>query len=214
MTEAAASDGKWCILRTTGGRTLPVAASLAGAGFDVWTPVEITRRRVRKGPTHVMVERSAPIAPTFVFGRAAHLMDFARIVAAPTSPHPPFSVFHWDGRVPLVADSALAVLRATEAEAMAAIEAAREEVARQRKQEERIAAMRTEQQRRRALRAVRREFQRDALVKVSDVPALAGLTGRVIDSNGTTALVAFGGSLVMTIEAWQLSPDLLVTDAH
>jgi len=213
-TNISTHRDSWCILRTSGGRTLLLAASLAGEGFDVWTPVAITRQRVRKGPTHVVVERTAPIAPTFVFGRASLLPDFARIRSAPVSRHPPFSIFHWDNRVPLVPESSLAVLRATEAEAMVAIERAREDVARAERQRERASTMRTEHQRRKALRAERREFQHGALVSVAGAPALAGLSGKVIESNGTSALVAFGGSLVMTIEAWQLSPFELVTGHH
>lgn len=40
-----ATDG-WCILTTTPGQTLNLAASLNDAGFSVWTPVEVRERRV------------------------------------------------------------------------------------------------------------------------------------------------------------------------
>lgn len=197
---------KWCILRTSGGRTLPLARSLGEAGFGVWTPVETTRQRVRKGPTTVEVERTLPIAPTFVFGKADQLADFAAILFRPFHRHPSFSIFQWGGRVPLVGSASLTGLRLREAEAAAAIEAAREEIRREELQKERVALLRTEQQRRKALRTQRRDFERGARVAVSDMPAFAGMHGTVIESLGTSAIVAFEGAHVWKIEAWQLMP--------
>lgn len=37
------------------------------------------------------------------------------------------------------------------------------------------------------------------------MPAFAGMMGVIEQSNGRSAVVSFGGSLVMTIEAWRLS---------
>ena len=108
----APSPTQWCILRMSGGSTLPVAQSLAEAGFDVWTPVEV--QQSRKPRSKVKVERRVPIMPTYVFARAARLADLIAIAKAPTSPHPQFSVFHYAGRIPLIADRSLEPLRAAE----------------------------------------------------------------------------------------------------
>jgi hypothetical protein len=197
---------RWCILTTSGGRTIPLAESLASAGFDVWTPTEVIRRKVRRGHSTVTVEKAAPIAPTLVFGKEEHLSDFARIVHQPFHRHPGFSIFQWCGKAPIIGDASLLGLRLREAEAQAAIEAVREGIARRERQMERASQMRTEQQRRKALRSERREFEKGARVVVPSEASMTGLTGTVIESNGTSALVAFGGSLVMTIEAWQILP--------
>lgn len=208
MTDVA----KWCILRTSAGRTIPLAKSLADAGFVVWTPIVITRQQVRRGPVFVPVERSAPIAPTFVFGDADRLADFAAARVQPFSPHPDFSIFQWGNRVPIVGEAAIAGLRAEEAAALAAIEAVRVEVDREQKRRERAEAMRTERQRRKALRAERRALAPGLEVAVRDMPALAGLAGTVVESkrDGASAMVAFGGALVMEIEAWQLIPQVVL----
>lgn len=203
---------KWCVLRTGAARTLALAKSLADAGLEVWTPVAITRRQVRRGLRYISVERSAPIAPTFVFGAAHRLADFAAIRAEPLSPHPDFSIFQWGNRIPIVGERAIAGLRDAEAVALAAIEAVREDVDREQKRRERAEALRTERQRRKALRAERRALEPGLEVVVRDMPALAGLTGTVVQSarSGASALVAFGGSLVMEIEAWQLIPQAVL----
>jgi hypothetical protein len=100
------------MLRTSPGRTLSLAKSLADAGLDVWTPSEIqSRRRPRSKATF---EIQAPIMPTFVFARAAIIPDLLRILALPISPHPAFSVFRHLGRIPLLHDSEILNLRAVE----------------------------------------------------------------------------------------------------
>lgn len=102
----------WCILRTSGGRTLKLAASLAAAGLDVWTPVQTLSKR--RGRDRERVEFDAPIMPTFVFARAEQVPELARLAALPVSDHPGFSVFRHMGRVPLIADREIAGARAIE----------------------------------------------------------------------------------------------------
>lgn len=103
---------RWCILRTSGGRTLPLAKSLASAGFDVWTPVQtLTKRR---GRVRERIAYDAPIMPTFVFARADQLPDLARIASQPFSSHPDFSIFRHLGRVPLISDTEVAEARRVE----------------------------------------------------------------------------------------------------
>lgn len=107
-----AAGDRWCILRTTGARTIPLARSLTEAGFKVWTPTHMTSRR--RSRSKVVVEREMPIAPTFVFAKACHIGELSRVRLLPVSPHPGFSVFSHGGRVPLVSDAEISGLRAAE----------------------------------------------------------------------------------------------------
>lgn len=102
----------WCILRTSGARTLPLAASLRSAGFDVWTPVQTSTKR--RGSSRVRVECEAPVMPTFVFARATDLARLAEVASSRTSMHPAFSIFRYLGRVPLIADAEMAGARKVE----------------------------------------------------------------------------------------------------
>ncbi|WP_271300653.1 transcription termination/antitermination protein NusG [Sphingomonas sp. CV7422] len=110
--DASGNRIRWCILRTSGGRTLPLAKSLASAGFDVWTPVQtLTKRR---GRARERIAYDAPIMPTFVFARADQLPSLARIASQPFSSHPSFSIFRHLGRVPLISDGEVAEARRVE----------------------------------------------------------------------------------------------------
>ncbi|MET3826551.1 transcription antitermination factor NusG [Sphingomonas sp. PvP055] len=105
-------DTDWCILRTSGGRTLNLARSLAEAGFDVWTPQETLSRRVPRKKT--VVDREVAILPTFVFARAVHIPELAAALALPVNPHPSFSIFRYLGDIPLLADREIKNLRDVE----------------------------------------------------------------------------------------------------
>ncbi len=215
--------GRWCILRTSGPRTLAVAASLVAAGVEAWTPKR-TFKRVKPGKLRdehgrrFTVEVDAAILPTFVFAREHHLRTLVALWKDPTSALPPFSVFQYGGRFPLVSDMDVAGLRDAEREAAEALEAQRNAETREEAERIRIAALRTAQarmkaqrmaeaERRKALRAERRDFAQGQSVVVDDTPALTGVTGVVVSSDGRTALVDFGGSLTMKIEAWRLAHD-------
>lgn len=111
-------DGlKWCILRTAGPRTLPVAESLSEAGFEVWTPVETRRHQLRAGKSGT-ITTTLPIMPTFVFARNRHQNELAAITRLPVSPHPRFSLFQYLDRVVTVRDSELERLRDAERRAV------------------------------------------------------------------------------------------------
>lgn len=105
-------DTDWCILRTSAGRTLNLARSLAEAGFDVWTPRETQSRRLPRKKT--IAEREVAILPTFVFARAVHIPDLAAALALPVNPHPSFSIFRYLGDIPLLADREMRSLREVE----------------------------------------------------------------------------------------------------
>lgn len=105
-------DFRWCILRTAGPRTMPLAKSLNEAGIDAWTPVEVRKRR--RARSKAVVEFDVPMLPTFVFARADRVIDLARTRLDPRSPHPAFSIFQNSGRVALVSDAEMERLRTAE----------------------------------------------------------------------------------------------------
>jgi transcription antitermination factor NusG len=99
----------WCILRTSGPRTLMLAASLQGAGVQAWTPTEHRKRRVPRGKAveHQMVA----MTPTYVFVRECHLPDLRRLEKQHGSPHPSFSIFRYYGATVFVRHGSLHGLR-------------------------------------------------------------------------------------------------------
>ena len=171
--------GAWCILRTAGPRTLPLAASLATTGLDVWTPVRMERRAGRGKQRKVEVERTLSITPTFVFARAEHVAELMRIRALPVSPHPAFSIFHYRDRIPLVADASLAPLHAEE-----------------------------DRHRLAHLKKTRRKVDAGSAVRLAEGP-FAGMTGIVEGSSGKEALVNFGGGFVVSIASYLLGTDVV-----
>lgn len=214
---------RWCILRTSGSRTLALADSLTKAGMEAWTPRR-TFKRVKAGvkpqangqrPT---VEIDAPILPTFVFAREADLSALASAAIAEISPHPAFSIFRHGGRHPIIGHASIAGLQQAEHDAAVSIQAQRDAETREAADKIRIGALRNEQARLRAMRAAeadrrkaqrneRRDFDPGQQVTVEEMPALTGMTGVVESSDGRSAVVVFGGALTMTIEAWRLAYD-------
>lgn len=209
--ERSKEGGSWCILRTSGPRTLPLVRSLRDVGIAAWTPTGVTKRSAGRG--RKPAERQYPIAPTFVFAPAGDVVQLAYAAVDPLSRHPPFSLFRQANRVPLIGEIELDGYRDAEADAAAELAKVRESEDRERRRIERAAQQRTASARRKALRSVTREFKPGTRVEVVDYPAMAGMRGEVIRGKGTSALVSFGGSLVMTIEAWQLLPDDIATSS-
>ncbi len=202
-------DTDWCILRTSGGRTLNLARSLAEAGFDVWTPIRTIKRPHGKPDQkgrRSTVEIDMPILPTFVFARAGGLSALAHTAGDPVHQHPPFSIFLHAGRIPLIGAASVAGLQEEERFAAEQITALRDAETREEQRRIRGAALKTKREREKALRAERHDFAIGAEVSVADQQSLAGMTGVITSSDGRSAVVAFGGSLTMTIEAWRLSP--------
>lgn len=174
-TRARASD--WCILRTSGPRTLGLAASLASAGFEVWTPRRVERRRLPRGRKgHKEVE--AAIMPTFVFARASQLTELQAIRADPSNPHPAFSLFKHLGRIPLIAEREVAALRAEEEKARLAV-----------------------------LKRQRHTFAPGTRVHVPEGSFAGLSGDVVDGGNGKFALVCFGGSFQVQIATFLLRTD-------
>ncbi|WP_029623282.1 hypothetical protein [Sphingomonas elodea] len=216
MSGTTGTAGTWCILRTSGGRTVPLARSLTAAGFEVWTPVRTIRRpapgqgrRLVMGQRRKLIDVDLAILPGFVFARADQLHDLVRAAGAELSPHPAFSVFHQAGRVPLVRDASITGLRAAEDGARELRRAELEAETREEARRARAERMRTESNRRKALRRVSKDLPSRTEVMVEGMQAFDGLVGIVVEGRGSTAIVEFGGSLRIEIEAWQLTPTLL-----
>lgn len=74
--------GSWCILRCSNGKTLELAASLADAGFEAWSPAETISRRARSGTKREEIRR--PLIASFVFARADRLDDLLALSHSPT----------------------------------------------------------------------------------------------------------------------------------
>ena len=112
MTDVAPETaGKWCILRTSGPRTLKLAQSLAAAGFEVWTPVRTIRQTGRGRKRKEVVLKEVPLAPCLIFARAVHGLDLLRLRREPASR---FDLLRDENGVALVRDAALNGLRAAE----------------------------------------------------------------------------------------------------
>lgn len=106
----------WIMLRTKPSCTLSLTNSLAAAGFDVWTPMEVQQRRVPR--SKAKRERRVPIMPTWIFARAHHLDDLRRLAERAIKDHAEFSIFRWHSRVPAIDDVALEALRSAELRAV------------------------------------------------------------------------------------------------
>lgn len=104
----------WCILRTKGRLTLPLATALERAGFDVWAPVKMVDCRISRANTkREKQEVPAPLLPTCVFARSRHVPQLLNLAADPTKAQPDFSVFRQPSvpGIPLIADRTLDGLR-------------------------------------------------------------------------------------------------------
>jgi hypothetical protein len=90
-----AAAGQWCILRTSGRLTLPLAESLTGDGYEVWTPVDTRRVRVPRMNARRVVKH------------LADLLELERI-------RPGFRVMFYNGEPAKAPDHELEPLRQAE----------------------------------------------------------------------------------------------------
>jgi hypothetical protein len=212
---------RWCILRTSGGQTLPLMRSLREAGFDVWTPAKTFRKTIRAktiaGTRQIEVE--APILTTFVFARESELDELAHLMVQQNTPHPAFSIFRVAAKVPFVGDGSIKGLRDEEQREAEAIRKIRDAETHAEAEQIRIAAIKSasarrraeqaqERDRRQALRSRRCAVEPGTTVEVSDDPAFVGVTGVLEEIDGPYARVRFGTSS-WKIEGWRVMPALL-----
>jgi hypothetical protein len=145
------------------------------------------------------------IVPTIVFARGDQRRALAEAAAEAVSPHPAFSLFEPSGCVPFVSGAQIIGLRQEEERAAAEYARIEEIEDREERRKARATALRTEKARRKAMRMERRNLPPSSSVEVMDMAALAGVIGTVESCDGRSAVVNFGGSLVMTVEAWRLT---------
>ena len=185
------SEDGWCILRTGGPRTVPLAKSLADAGFEAWTPIQVQfREKTRRKPAE---ERAMPILPTFVFARAKHLSELNRLTRSDVHWHPAFSVFRYQGVPPIISDERIGGLREAEAAAL------------------KIADARRRSDAGKALKDAKDQLRR-ALPKGKsiDMPTgpFAGFTGVVESSTRKEAWVVLPGGFRLKIDTWLVAQDV------
>lgn len=185
------SQGKWCILRTSGGSTLALASKLHDAGYGGWAPRKMeSRRRPRSTLT---IDREVAIAPTFVFVPAERLDDLWRAHSLPMSPFPQFSIFTLGQRVPLVSEKDIVGLRNEEERAAGIWEAMKQ---------------RLEQRQKRSQRYF---YPRGSKVTVSGESNFTGLIGIVQSGDNRSAVIDFGGGREWKIDTWRLAPNAIET---
>lgn len=103
---------EWCILRTSGRKTLALADELMRQSIEAWTPRETRKRRLPR--SRAVEKQVVPIMPTFVFAPTKHIMRLAMESNNYKSQLPSFSIQLYNGKYPLVADSELRALRDAE----------------------------------------------------------------------------------------------------
>lgn len=159
--------GSWFILRMASSDTLSVARGLANVGYDAWTPIE--RRKGRMPRTRTEYDKEFAVMPSYVFVNVQHLREIQHLAMLPPRSIPRFVLFQYQGGVPLIADSQLSALR---------------------EEEDRLQAVYN--------RACRKgkpapKFDNDAIVRVSEGDAFAGMEGEVVGQQGQYTLVNFAG---------------------
>lgn len=214
----ASPDVRWCILNTSGPKTLALVSALKTAGFDVWTPTRTIRRpipgqrrRLVMGVRRCMMEVAVPILSGFVFARSDRKHDLLRLSGLREGTNcPRFTVLLSGGDAPLISEASVSGLREAEAAAEAEIQALRDADTREAERKARAEMMRTESQRIAALRSEVKRFAKGERVIVASSPSFAGMVGTIAeDSEGRTARVSFEGSLAVTVGAWQVFPAML-----
>lgn len=122
-------NADWVILRTTGRHTLRLAETLSEDGYEAWTPVE--SKTITIPAKNVKRKIKLPIMPSYVFVRAAYLIDLIQMSGMKPIPrrvavrpldraeewrpfHADFSVMHYHDRIPVVSDHHLQSLRTIE----------------------------------------------------------------------------------------------------
>lgn len=123
-------SGDWVIIRTQGRHTLRLAETLSEDGYEAWTPVE--SKTITIPAKNVKRKIKLPIMPSYVFVRAAFLIELIRLSGMKPIPrrmyvrpqdrsdewrpfHADFSVMHYLDRIPVINDHHLQGLRTLEA---------------------------------------------------------------------------------------------------
>lgn len=180
--------GGWCILRMASADTLRLFKTLTSAGFEVWTPVE--KRMGRMPRTRAIFDKEFPLMPSYIFASVHHLTELHSLAMLPNREHPKFSMFRYQGGIPLIADAQLNALRA---------------------EEERTGRI-YEKQRRKGQKGPR--LDRGSEVRMTEGP-FAGMSGIVEDHQGQFTLVdmtMFGKIVTIKISSLLLAENMARDD--
>jgi hypothetical protein len=104
--------GSWCILRMASADTVRLVEALDGIGLGVWTPIE--RKVIRRPRRRASPDKAVPMMPSYAFGHVDDLNELLCLSRSFMPDHPPFSVMHHRGGIPLIADDELVPLREEE----------------------------------------------------------------------------------------------------
>lgn len=192
----------WCILQMAGSRTLAVLRSLGSAGYDVWAPTGMTRRRKPRSTKY----RDEPLAllTGVVFARYEDAPRLAAITQAPIREHPGFSLLMQRGTYGKVTDGSLDPLR--EFEAVKASEWSDFVAAEERARLERLRKKKGRRRAKGRLNAAR-SYVLGQTVRVEG-PAFQGLTAKVIENKRNGGLVIDLGGMLgqIVVETCDLRP--------
>ncbi|WP_426255789.1 transcription termination/antitermination NusG family protein [Sphingomonas sp. DC2300-3] len=177
LQASAVSTGRWIVLRTAAPRTLILAQALLDAGYDVWTPTRMQKRRTLRGKTKTS-EVEVPLMPTFVFARQDRQDDLQAVLRMPASPFPAFSIFHHMGKVAKVKNAEVERLRTEELRGKA----------------------------KRKASGSAPLFAAGQPVRVEN-DTFRGLTGEVVLCDGSWTVVTFGGAFDFKIASMHLRTD-------
>ena len=158
--------GAWFILRMASSDTLGVHRGLTKAGYDTWTPIE--RRKGKMPRTRTAYDKEFALMPSYVFVNVHHVAEIQHLAMLPPRSIPRFTVFQYNGGIPLIADDQLDALRSEEARLQAVYE--------------------------RACRKGRKgpKFNPGQNIRIEEGPFM-GMDGVVEDQQGSFTLVNFAG---------------------
>jgi transcription antitermination factor NusG len=164
-------------------RTLTVVASLTAAGFDVWAPTGMIRRKIPR--SHKYRDLEVAMLPALAFANAAHIDELLAVIHSPVRVHPAFTLLQRGESVLTAANNQLQPLRDFEAKHNEDWQAFLETEARE--------------ARRKSKKSRARAYVMGQRVRV-DVPSFAGLIGEIVEirKNGDLVL-EFTGFLRGTV---------------
>lgn len=197
----------WCILRTAGRSTLPLAQSLGADGYDVWTPVETTTRRVPRMNAKRTIR--LPIMAGFVFARARHLVDLMQLadmngrnLVRKAAMHTPRNLKIGD--VEHFSPAELSLILAAKAHAHFSVLRDSERI--HLVAERHLDALRILEAKRTPIKRAEYSFPRNRSVRVKG-GIFGGMVGAVVRSTPTTTLILFDGAHKVEIPTSHLELD-------
>lgn len=192
----------WCILQMSGPRTLSVVRSLRSAGFEIWLPMGMTRRK--RPRSNKYRDEPEALLKALAFAPYEDAPRLSAIAQSIEHDHPPFSLLMHRDVYGKVADADLEPLREYETQRAGEWTAFVELEERMRL--ERI-RKRKGRKRGKGRANAARCYVLGQTVRV-EVSAFQGLTAKIVDSrrNGDLVIVFDGLPLPLTVEACDVKP--------